>query len=115
MAKPKRKKHQYQVMLTSIGVHSVTISGYSLEDACRILHRKIAGKEVKNTDVSTDSDEYTWSDPSNDGEAWIVAPVSQGKQTAAELMTWNGQAITKYDAKEMLWDLFQTSRKKRPE
>ena len=112
MPTPKRKKHKYEVMLTSFGVHRVFVDGYSPEDALKMLHRKIAGKPIANMVVTSDRYQDTWSDPSEKGEEWLVAPIEVSSRNPQELMIWDGKSIRKCNSKDPLSNLIRASTKR---
>lgn len=111
MAKQKAKKQSYTVLLTSLGIHSVLVEGYSAEDACRTLTRKLAGRPIRRTRVISRLLEELWSKPSKKGEAWLVAASSRGKMNPAEVMSWNGETIKLHLPEGLVWSAYQGASK----
>ena len=101
MPTPKRKKHKYEVLATSIGLHRIFVEGHSPDEALKALQRKIAGESVTSAGVKSRRYSETWSDPSEQGEAWLVAPAETSQQNTQKLMIWDGKAARPCNSEEL--------------
>ena len=80
MPKPKRKKHTYTILLTSMSLHVTKIEAHSPEEACKSLQRKIAGKNFADADLSTVVITESWSGPLDNSPEWVVTLDSKSER-----------------------------------
>ena len=111
MPESKKKKHGYDILVSSGGFHIVRVEAYSPEEACKTLQRRIAGKPIMNTDITSTLVADVWSDPSDKGTGWIVTPALQSEKHATEVMAWDGKTISIHDATELVGSAFPSARK----
>ena len=93
MPKPKKKKHTYTILLTSMVLHVTKIEAYSHEDACKLLQRKVAGKNFDDATLSSVILAESWCDPADNSPEWLVTRDSRSERISRELMAWNGKTI----------------------
>ena len=111
MPQPKRKKQDYEIMLTSTQIHRATVKALSAEQACKILQRKIGAKPVRHTSTTAELIEHVWSDPCENGEAWMVVPAEN--KTPGQMMIWNGKRLEAHTAEELFDKMARLPAKKR--
>ena len=96
MRQQKDSNRTYTILVPSTQGWTITVEAPSPEIACKKLQRQIAGKQKEATDISSALVWDVWSDPSQAGDEWLIAPVESNPFNPASLMSWNGDSIKLY-------------------
>ena len=96
MRKQKDNNRTYTILVPSTQGWTITVEAPSPEIACQKLQRQIAGKQKEATGITSALVWDVWSDPSEAGEEWLIAPVAKNPFNPASVMSWNGNSIKLY-------------------
>ncbi len=87
------RKSTYKILLVQHIEYDIHVSAKSHEDACKILQRELRTRNFRQAQLGDVIDAH-WSEPSKQGEAWLVMRAREGEHDHPPIMIWDGKEIS---------------------